>query len=103
MSKEYKTVNGTSYAIGTCDEVIKVLEQCRLNDTRIVLDYGDKATGESWGEHYDITGTISRSTGSIKVALLIYNSRSIGGSAILTDHIIGIKASLGKKELYKIL
>ena len=102
MFVEYTKVNGTSYNIETNEEVIKVLEQCRKDKTRIVLDYGDPKTGESWGETFDIIGYVGRSMGSVKVPLLLYNNRSVGGGEILTHRIIGIKTSNGKKELYKL-
>lgn len=98
--ESYKVVNGTSYHINTPDMVIKVLEECRINKTRIVVDYGNTVTGESWGEVNDITGYIGRSTGSSKIPLLIYNSRSLGGNALLTDCIIGIKTTKSKRVLY---
>lgn len=101
-TSKYKEVNGTSYHVETPEAVIKVLESARANHTRIVLDYGDVKTGESWGEVYDIAGYIGRSTGSIKVPLLIHNSRSMGGGAILDHCIIGIKTSAGKYPLYQL-
>lgn len=97
---KYKEINGTSYHIETSNEVIEVLETCKANKTRIVLDYGDIKTGVSWGEVYDITGTLGRSTGSVKIPILLHNSRSIGGGAILDQCIIGIKESKGGKILY---
>ncbi len=97
---DYKVVNKTSYHVGTSDQVIEVLEQCRLNLTRILLDYGDTETGQSWGEMYDIRGYVGRSTGSIKIPLLVYNSRSIGGGSISTHCIIKISESKGGKVLY---
>ncbi len=99
---EYKIINGTTYHKETSEEVINVLEQSRMNKKRIILDYGDTKTGRSWNEIYDITGYIGRSTGKIKIPLLIYNSRSIGGSSILDHCIIGIYTSKGKNPLYKI-
>lgn len=98
---EYCVVNGTSYHKETSNEVIKILEICRENNTRIVLDYGDTKTGKSWNEKYDVTGRIGRSTGNIKIPILLYNSRSIGGGAILDHCIIGIKTSIGKVPLYE--
>jgi len=100
MSK-YKVVNGTSYHVETSDEVIQCLEKCRQNGTRIVLDYGDTKTGKSWGEVYDVTGRIGRSTGTSKIPILLHNRRSIGGGAILDHCIIGIVTSKGKEPLYK--
>ena len=72
-----------------------------LNKTRIVLDYGDVETGESWGEVYDVTGTIGRSTGQLPIPILVYNKRSYGGGSILDHCIISIKESKGAKILYQ--
>ena len=101
MRKQYKVVNGTSYDIRTKDKVIEVLETCRLNDTRIVLNYGSIETGESWNdEGFSIIGRVSRSTGISKIPILLHNSKSTRGRVILDDCIIGIKTSLGKVSLY---
>ena len=102
MSKEYKVVNGTSYSVNTSDKVIEVLERCRNNRTRIVVDYGDVETKESWNEVYDVSGYVGRSNGIYKVPLLIHNSRSLGGGCILTDCILSIKESKGKRVLYSV-
>jgi hypothetical protein len=95
---KYKVVNDTCYHIDTSDKVINILEQCRLNKSRIVLDYGDN--GISWNEKFEITGTIGRSTGISKIPILVHNIRSTGGAEILTHCIIGIKESKGGKILY---
>ena len=99
MSK-YQIVNGTGYSKDTSAKVIDVLERCRQIGARIVLDYGDVETGVSWDEKYDITGRVGRSRGRVKVPLLLYNRRSIGGGSILSQCIIGIKESRGGKVLY---
>ena len=103
METQYKVVNGTSYNQNTSQNLIDVLEKCRLNKTRIVIDYGDTDTGISWGEVNDITGYIGRSTGENKVLLLVYNSRSFGGGCIMTDKILTIRESKGKKLIYSYL
>lgn len=102
MSKEYKVVNGTSYSVNTNDKVIEVLERCRSNKTRIVVDYGDVLTKESWNEVYDVSGYVGRSSGTYKIPLLIHNSRSLGGGSILTDCILSIKESKGKRVLFSL-
>jgi hypothetical protein len=99
--KDYQEVNGTFYDATTNKDVINVLENARANNTRIILDYGDVKTGKSWNEIFDVTGRIGRSTGSIKIPLLIHNRRSMGGGAILDNCIIGIKESKGKRVLYQ--
>jgi hypothetical protein len=98
--KIYKEVNGTSYDVRTPNKLINILENCRRNNTRIILDYGDTTTGKSWNEVYDVTGRLGRSRGNVKVPILLHNSRSIGGSSILDHCIIGIKESKGGKVLY---
>ena len=80
MNKKYKVVNGTYYDERTNDRVIDTLENCRRNNTRIVLDYGDTKTGKSWGDRYGITGRIGRSIGPIKIPILLYNRRSMGAA-----------------------
>lgn len=99
MSK-YKQVNGTFYHVETNDEVIRVLENCRESRTRIVLDYGDTKTGNSWNEVYDVTGRVGRSGGVVKIPILVHNSRSMGGGAIFDHCIIGIKESKGGRVMY---
>lgn len=73
------------------------------NKTRIVIDYGDVKTGKSWNEIYDITGTIGVCKGyyDLRYPILIHNIRSMGGGIILTDCILTIKESKGKKLLFK--
>jgi len=78
------------------------LNRARENRIRIVVDYGDVKTGESWGEQYDIVGYVGRSTGRIKVPLLVFNSRSLGGGAMLDHCILTVKTSAGKRLLYTI-
>ena len=99
--KIYNVVNGTSYDARTPNEIISVLEQARLTRTRLLFDWGDQNSGKSWGEVYDIRGYVGRSTGSVKIPLLIKTSRSLGGGAILDHCIVKISESKGGKVLYK--
>lgn len=57
---------------------------------RIRIWYGDVASGKSWLEEYDVLGTVGRSMGQFKVPLLIANSRSSGGGAILDHRIVRV-------------
>ena len=97
---DYTTKNGTSYNINTPADVITVLERARLDGTRIIVDYGDVETGTSWGEVHDVSGYVGRSTGEIKIPILIHNTRSTGGCGMLTHCILSIKESRGKRVLY---
>jgi hypothetical protein len=100
--KAYKVINGTYYNAETSDKTIEFLERVRKSRERIVLDYGNTETMESWGDVYGITGTVSRSTGQVKIPLLIHNSRSLGGGAILTHCIIKAYSSKGKRLIFSL-
>lgn len=101
IKKKYKVVNGTYYQPTTDDRVIEVLERCRKDGTRITVDYGDVETGKSWGEIYDVSGRVGRSGGSIKIPILLHNSRSIGGCGMLDHCILSIRESCyGGRVLY---
>lgn len=102
MSKQYQVVNGTFYNKATPKEVIDILEESQVNETRLLFDFGDVKTGKSWGETCDIRGRVGRSTGDIKIPLLIATCRSLGGGALLDDCIVKISLSKGGKVLYNI-
>jgi len=97
-----KIVNGTSYHDETKPDVIKWLETSRERKQRIRIWYGKN--GQCWNDEYDTIGYVGRSTGNQKIPLLIHNSRSMGGGAILDDCIVRIdtKGSDGKiHTIYK--
>ena len=101
MDKQYKVVDGTSYDIRTSDKVIELLETCRIRGIQIRVFYGSE--GRCWNEENDIIGTIGRSTGENKIPLLINNSRSMGGGALLDHCIVRIDVKEGKRirTIYK--
>ncbi len=85
----------------TCDKVKATLIDCYHSKSRIRIWYGDTATGVSWLEEYDTTGTVGRSGGQAKIPLLLKNSRSSGGGGILTDSIIRIDVIGTRRTIYK--
>lgn len=97
----YQIIGGTAYHLQTPAAVIRVLENTRHNGKRIRIFYGDMETGRDWCEEYDTIGTIGRSMGKIKIPLLIKNSRSMGGGAILDHCIIKITEAAGGRVLYQ--
>jgi hypothetical protein len=111
LGVNFKVMNGTYYDSTTPDKVIEVLENARTKRIRIQVDYGytnldkkisdSRTNGQSWGEVNDITGYVGRSTGERKIPLLVHNSRSLGGGAILTHCIVKIVTTKGKKVLYE--
>jgi hypothetical protein len=91
--REYQvTEDGTWYHADTPAQVIMTLQACRKHGTRIRLYYGH-ADGKSWGERYDVTGKISRSMGPIKIPLLVYSRRSMGGTGLFGDCVVAIRLS----------
>lgn len=84
----------------TPEKVQALLEDClHRSDQRVRLFFGDPTTGRDWMEEWQVTGTIGRSTGPMHVALLIHNSRSMGGPAILTGNII--RMMINGVEVYR--
>ncbi len=94
-------LNGTHFNDCTSLRVGTLLENLRQNKTRVKLCFGDTQTGEDWEEKFDTVGRIGRSTGPKMVPLLIHNSRSTCGVAILTHCIVKISESKGGKILYQ--
>jgi hypothetical protein len=85
--------------VNTANKLIELIK----TKERIILDYGDIKAKKSWDEQYDISGRVGYSSGSygFKYLLLIHNSRSLGGGLILTDCVLTIKTSKGKKLLFE--
>ena len=99
-TKTYKVVGGTSYDVRTPDSLVELLEKCRVARKRVRLTYGSTDTGVSWAEGIPFRGYIGRSTGDSKIPLLVANSRSTGGEAILDYCIIQVVESAGGKVLW---
>lgn len=102
--KTYKIVNGTSYDQRTPDEVIRVLENARLNRTRLHVSLGETEgpqAGKDWLEESFVTGFIGRSTGTIKIPLIVHNRRSLGGPGLLDHCVIRVRTAAGGRVLWQ--
>ena len=105
ITYERENADATAYHKDTPMEVRRILENAlrsrnfRTKSIRLRLWYGDTTTGRDWHEENDVSGYIGKSGGDIQVPLLIHNSRSIGGGAIL-DHCI-VKIQEGHNVLYQ--
>lgn len=95
------TDSGTAYHEDTPKEVVSILERIRENRTRVKFNFGDIKTGRDWNEENDTTGTVGRSSGNIKIPLLIKTSRSYGGGALLDHCILKITETKTGRTLYK--
>lgn len=107
FGKTYRvSETGTYYHVNTPEAVISELEKARAFGRRIRVFYGyteteaDGEPGTSWDEENDVVGYVGRSTGSVKVPLLVYNKRSTGGGALL-DHCIVAILGQGGGWLYR--
>jgi hypothetical protein len=76
-----KLINGTSYHDSTPDAVIRVLESARLNRTRLHISFGDPDSGRDWLEEFESHGYVGRSTGPVKVPLILATRRSVGATS----------------------
>lgn len=85
----------------TCSKVKTALIDCYHSKSRIRIWYGDNNTGESWLDEYDTTGTVGRSSGQVKIPLLLKNARSSGGGGILCHCIIRIDVIRSRRTIYK--
>lgn len=106
MKLNFAQVNGSAlfYLVDTPPGVVKFIERHLRHSQRFVFVYGDVKTGEPW-EPYPHWGSsqqgyIGNSTGPIKIPLAIYNSRSLGGGAILASCVVRILSAVGKFVLY---
>jgi|SRR5579864_1130945 len=102
--KAYKVVNGTNYDCRTPEEIVQVLENARLNRIRLHISLGNTdgpKAGLDWLEEFECCGYIRRSIGPVKVPLVIANTRSLGGGALLDHCIVRIRQSAGGRVLYQ--
>ena len=84
------------------DSLMTILFNSCAYNFRIRIWYGDPETGRSWNEEYNTMGRIGRTTGNIKIPILVKNSRSWGGGAVLVESIIRIDDIEDKRTLWKV-
>lgn len=100
-TNKYRVVNGTYYRDKTPQAVVDILESHRNSGRRIAIHYGytehdgGGPTGRDWLEEYDMRGKAGRSTGRIKVPLIIPDDDS-GGPAVLDHCIVRIRDGRGR-------
>ena len=85
--------SGTYYSNETPDDLIRVLDSLRGTHQRVKIYLGDRETGRDWMEEDGKIGKIGRSSGPIKVPILLRTMNSQGGGAILEDCIVKIATS----------
>jgi hypothetical protein len=96
--KYIRLPSGTCYHAETPKKVINLLEKLLKDRAEVRIFYGNTDTGQSWFEENDVVGRIDRSTGSVKIPLLVPVGDS-GGPGLL-DHCI-IRIDARDRTLYK--
>lgn len=94
---EYK---GLWFHENTAVEVKNCIAESYNTKRKIRIHYGCTVTGGLWLEEHDVIGKIGRSTGEVKIPLLI-EGNSDGGGGILDRCIIGIQDAKTKEWLYR--
>lgn len=84
----------------TPEAVRRVLERAMKSRELLRIYSGDAATGRDWGEENDVIGQIGRSTGLMRVPLLI-GKGEFGGPALLDHCIVKIQRVSDGKVLYQ--
>lgn len=92
--------SGTCYQQQTSDQVIRLLEKLQNSGTEVRIYYGDTQTGQSCHDEFDVIGRIGRSTGSIKIPLLVPKG-DYCGSGLLDHSIIRIDSREGTLYQHK--
>jgi hypothetical protein len=55
--------------------------------------------GQEWGDVQ--VGSIGRSTGRVKIPLVIYNRRSLGGPALMSAWVLRIETAKGRHVIWE--
>lgn len=90
----------TYFDPGTDPKAAAVLESRRQTGGKVQLVLGDTRSGEAWLNEYDVVGKIGRSSGSLKVPLLVEDGET-GGGAILTACVLHIIDWKSGRTLYR--
>jgi hypothetical protein len=99
-SDKYQAVNGVSYKKDAPSNVIKTLEEARINGIRVAITYGNVKTGETWKGGAPSCGYVGFN--SNKLPVLLATKQSAGGECIMDSSILEIKEAKGNKVLYKV-
>ncbi len=91
---------GTWFHGKTTAKIRRTLEKARKSNEVLRVFYGDTATGKDWLEEYEVIGRVGRSTGALKVPILVSEGHA-GGGAMLDHCIVRIIRVSDQKELVR--
>ena len=90
----------TYFDPGTDPKAARALENSRRDGRKVRLVLGDTASGRCWLDEHDVVGRIGRSTGTLKVPLLVEPGED-GGTAISTSCLLRLIAWDSGRDLYR--
>ncbi|MCU7369989.1 hypothetical protein PEC18_03675 [Paucibacter sp. O1-1] len=90
----------TYFDPGTDPKAARALETCRRDGRKVRLVQGDTGTGACWLDEHDVVGRVGRSTGMMKVPLLI-EAGANGGVAILTNCLLRLIDWESGRDLFR--
>lgn len=93
-STVYQEQAGFWFQEGTPQEVRSAILQAHRLGGRVRVFYGSQETGEAWPEENDVSGCIGRSTGRVKVPLIVAPGAS-GGDAMLAHRVVALRSDAG--------
>ncbi|MCC5610545.1 hypothetical protein LC612_28300 [Nostoc sp. CHAB 5834] len=82
----YTEHHGLFFHPDTLPAVRSVLTRAYLNKKVVRIWYGDPATGKAFPDEFEVLGTVGRSTGPVKVPLLVLPGEDGGGQ--ISAHVI---------------
>lgn len=80
--------------------VRRVIERYRKSGDKLRIYYGETSTGRDWMDENDVIGFVGRSTGMMKIPLLIEDGEN-GGSGMLDHCIVKMQDGNTGKVLYQ--
>jgi len=98
--KYIRMPSGTCYHAETPKKITALLEKLLKDGTEVRVFYGNSDNGQSWHDENDVLGRIGRSTGRIKIPLLVPVGGS-GGPGLLDHCIIRIDSREGTLYQHK--
>lgn len=90
---------GTFFSIDTPKKVQTILENYRRSGDKLRIIFGDLETGRDWLSENDVMGRVGRSTGMMKIPLMVADGEN-GGSGILDNSILRMLDVASRKVLY---
>lgn len=96
----HRIQSDTWFNPNTPRKVCDLLEDYRISGKRLRVFYGDASTGRDWMCESDMLGRIGRSTGTLRIPLLV-PKKEHGGPGLLDDAIVRLIDVASKRELYR--